>query len=133
MFHRRLLIGFLNMSLGSTVQKKSKRLLFFFFLNVIHSMQDWTATTRHGVTRKGSTKRLQHIGNPQLKDLMSVNSRLKLVSAIFHQILIFSPNDSPPKTMTSVFHLSKKLFSFSRYSNFCNFFPSFEHFPDTKG
>ena len=28
---------------------------------------------------------------------------------------------------------SKKLFSFSRYSNFCIFFPFFPHFPDTKG
>ena len=28
---------------------------------------------------------------------------------------------------------SKKLFSFSRYSNFCNFLPSFPHFPDSKG
>ena len=29
--------------------------------------------------------------------------------------------------------LSKKLFSYSRYSKFCNFFPSFAHFPDWKG
>ena len=28
---------------------------------------------------------------------------------------------------------SKKLFSFSRYSIFCNFSPSFPHFPDCKG
>ena len=28
---------------------------------------------------------------------------------------------------------SKKLFSFSRYSNFYNFFPSFPHIPDSKG
>ena len=28
---------------------------------------------------------------------------------------------------------SKKLFTFSRYSNFCNFFSSFLHFPDAKG
>ena len=27
---------------------------------------------------------------------------------------------------------SEKLFSFSRYSNFCNFFSSFPHFPDSK-
>ena len=37
-------------------------------------MQDYTATTRHGVTRKRSTKRLQHTGklfrkNLQLKDV----------------------------------------------------------------
>ena len=34
-----------------------------FFLIGIHSMQGWTATTRHGVTRKRSTKRLKHAGN----------------------------------------------------------------------
>ena len=27
----------------------------------------------------------------------------------------------------------KKLFPFSRHSKFCNFFPSFSHFPDLKG
>ena len=57
---------------------------------------------------------------------------LKLVSAIFYQIFIFSPNDSPLKTMKKLFS-SKKLFSFSRYSNFCIFSPSFPHFPDSKG
>ena len=31
-----------------------------FFLIGSHSMQGWTATTRHGVTGKRSTKRLQH-------------------------------------------------------------------------
>ena len=40
----------------------------------IHSMQGLTATTRHGVKRKRSTKRLKHTGNLfrenlQLKDL----------------------------------------------------------------
>ena len=48
---------------------------------------------------------------------------LKLVSAIFYQIFIFSSKDSPSKTMENV--SSKNLFSFSRYLNFCNFFPSF--------
>ena len=44
---------------------------------------------------------------------------LKLVSAIFYQIFIFSPNYSLSKTMESFFISSKKLFSFSRCSNFC--------------
>ena len=37
--------------------------LSFFFLIGIHSMQGWTATTRHGVTRKGEKKdyRIQKI------------------------------------------------------------------------
>ena len=32
-------------------------------------MQGWTATTRHGVTRKRSTKRLKHTGNLFTKNL----------------------------------------------------------------
>ena len=39
------------------------------FLIVIHSMQGWTATTRHVVTRKRNTKRLRHIGNLFRKNL----------------------------------------------------------------
>ena len=57
---------------------------------------------------------------------------LKLVSTIFYQIFIFSPNDSPLKTVKNVFISSKKVFSFSRYSKFCDFLPSFPHFPDSK-
>ena len=58
---------------------------------------------------------------------------LKLLFTIFYQIFIFSPNDSPSKTMKNVFFISsKKLFSFSRYSNFCNS-PLSTHFSDSKG
>ena len=46
---------------------------------------------------------------------------LKLVSTIFYQIFIFSPNDSPLKTVKNVFISSKKVFSLSRYSKFCDF------------
>ena len=42
---------------------------FLFFFNGIHSMPGWTATTRHGVTRKRSTKRLKHTGNLFRKNL----------------------------------------------------------------
>ena len=59
--------------------------------------------------------------------------RLKLVSAIFYQISIFPPNDSPLKTVKNVFFSSKKLFLFLRYSDFWDFLPSFPHFPDSKG
>ena len=46
---------------------------------------------------------------------------LKLASNVY-----FSLNDSPSKTMKMVSISSKKLFSFSRYSNFCiSVFPSF--------
>ena len=57
---------------------------------------------------------------------------LKLVSAISYQIFIFSPNCSPIKTVKNIFISSKKLFSFSRYLNFCDFSPSVQHFPDLK-
>ena len=40
-----------------------------FFLVQIHSRQGWTATTRHGLTRKTSTKRLEHAGNLFRKNL----------------------------------------------------------------
>ena len=42
----------------------------FFFLIGIHSMQDWTATAKHGVTTKRSTKRLKHTGNLFRKNLV---------------------------------------------------------------
>ena len=58
---------------------------------------------------------------------------LKACVRYFYEIFIFSPNDSPSKTMKNVFIASKKLFSLSRYSNFCNFLPSFPDFPDSKG
>ena len=35
-------------------------------------------------------------------------SKLKLVSAIFYQIFIFSPNDSPSKTIKNVFLFHRK-------------------------
>ena len=45
----------------------------FFFLIGIHSMQGWTATTWHGVTRKGNTKRLRQKGNLFRKNLQLKN------------------------------------------------------------
>ena len=43
----------------------------YFFLIGIHSMQGWTATTRHGVTRKKAQKRLQATENLFRKSLQS--------------------------------------------------------------
>ena len=40
-----------------------------FFLIGIQSMQSWTATMRHRVTRKRSPKRLEHTGNQFRKNL----------------------------------------------------------------
>ena len=49
-----------------------KLYLEFFFLIGIHSMQGQTATTRHGVTRKRSTKRLKHTRNLFRKNLQII-------------------------------------------------------------
>ena len=46
--------------------------LYLFFLIGIHSMQGWTATTRHGVTEKKSRKRLEHTGNLFKNNLQDV-------------------------------------------------------------
>ena len=45
-------------------------LTFFFFLIGIHPMQGWTATKRHGVTRKKAQKRLQDTENLFTKNLV---------------------------------------------------------------
>ena len=58
-----------------------------FFIG-IYSMQGWTATTRHEVTRKRSSKRLKYTGNLFRKNLqlynqkMPVNSRLTATKII---------------------------------------------------
>ena len=62
-----------------------------------------------------------------------VTYNLKIVPAIFYQILIFSPDDSLSKAIKNVFCSSKKLFPLLRYSIFCNYFPPFPHFLDSKG
>ena len=41
----------------------------YFFLIGINSIQGWTAITTHEVTRKRSTKRLEHTGNQFRKNL----------------------------------------------------------------
>ena len=59
---------------------------------------------------------------------------LKPLPVVFYQIFIFAPNDSPLKNYENFFFISsKKLFSLSKYSNICNFFPSFTHVSDSKG
>ena len=58
---------------------------------------------------------------------------LSLVSAIFYQIFIFSLKDSHSKTITNVFYFIKKAPFVLEIFKFLNFFPSFPHFPDSKG
>ena len=59
-----------NFYLGANNGGTSRRCTFF--LIGIHSMQGRTATTRHGVTRKKSTKRLKHTGNLFRKNLQLI-------------------------------------------------------------
>ena len=67
-------------------------------------------------------------------DYVQLTIKSKFVFAIFYQIFIFwSNNIGLQKLWKMYFISSKKLLSFSRYSNFCNFFPSFLHFQDSKG
>ena len=40
--------------------------------NEIHSTQGWAAATRHGVTKKRSTERLEHTGNLFRKNLQLI-------------------------------------------------------------
>ena len=54
---------------------------------------------------------------------------LKLVCTIFYQIFIFWPIDSPSKTIKS--WIKEALFVLEIFS-FCNFFPSFPHFSDSR-
>ena len=58
--------------------------------------------------------------------LKNVFLNLKLVSAIFYQIFISRQMIALHKLRKMLFISPKKLFSFSRYSNFCiSIFPSF--------
>ena len=54
---------------------------------------------------------------------MSTHVMLKLLSAIFYQIFIFSPNDSLSKTMKNVFYFIKKTLFVLEIFNFFEIFP----------
>ena len=58
-----------NWKPSNTCKHGKKQLGFFFLFNLDSLQQAWTATTRHGVTRKRSTKRLQPTENLFRKNL----------------------------------------------------------------
>ena len=58
--------------LSSQMLISFQQILSFFFLTGIHSMQGGTVTTRHGVARKRSTKKLKDTGNLPRKNLHPV-------------------------------------------------------------
>ena len=57
---------------------------------------------------------------------------LKLVSAIFYQIFIFSPNDSPLKTMRNIFYFIEKALFILEIFKFLWFFPVLSTLPRFK-
>ena len=59
---------------GKTFLFEFKLKFHFFFLTGIHSIESWTAITRHGVTVKRSAKRLKHAWN-----LFTKNLQLKFI------------------------------------------------------
>ena len=74
---------------------------------------------------------------PQLgkKSVIYYSCLLYLQINLFYNLsplFIFSPNDSPSKIRKVLFILSKKLFLFSRYSNFCIFLAFFPNFSNSK-
>ena len=72
---------------------------------------------------------VEHIWHLVLVFLLS-----KLVSAIFYQISFFFFSFSNDSSSNTVFFISsKKLFSFSRYPNFCEFSLPFNRFKMTYG
>ena len=79
--------------------------------------------------------RLKKANNSKMLKLFVRSSvaLLKLVAAIFIKFLFFLQIIALHKLWKMFFVSSKKLFSFSRYSNFCSVFHSFPHFPDLKG
>ena len=70
-----------------------------------------------------------HLRYNKLKNEYMKILSLKLVSAIFYEIFIFHQMIALSKLWKMFFISSKKLFSFSRYSDFCIFiFPAFSAF-----
>ena len=92
------------------------------FLEILQKKENWTFRCNEEI----------HMPPQKCKNIL-LKAALKLVSTIFYQIFIFSPNNSPLKTMKKFFFPSKKLFSFSRCSSFCSFSLPFHTFQIQKG
>ena len=86
------------------------------FLIGIHSMQNWTATKRHGVAKERSTKRFEHTGN-----LFRKNQQLKVVSATFVLVCFLSLNESTCQTRKNVFYFTSKALFVLEKIKFSNF------------
>ena len=77
---------------------------------------------QNSVKRKKRTCSLQLFGTSAAVQNIFKNQQakfnLKLVSAIFHQIFIFSPNDSPSKIMKNAFYFILKPLSLLKIFTF---------------
>ena len=51
---------------------------------------------------------LDYFKKKKKKVVKSIKEILKLVPGTFHQVFIFSPNDSPSKTIKNVFYFIEK-------------------------
>ena len=91
------------------------------------------------LSRKGAinaTKNRHHVAFLLSKLQLSEKKKYLIFKAcvlFFIKILFFHQMIGLQKLWKMFFFSSKKLYLFSRYSNFCNFFPSFLQFPDSKG
>ena len=94
-------------------QQIYKILLFIFLLTEIQSKNEsynwlkiiadnWVVISCGWISLSKTSVWIRFIVNVIIKNLCNLN--LKLLSAIFYQIFIFAPNDSPLKTMKNVFY-----------------------------
>ena len=112
-------------SVRASVKWNVTKMLFFllFLMRTTHSIFPWNITAE---------------AYNSVIDVITTWTLLPL--ALFHVIrkacvrhfLFFHQMIALQKLKNAFFPSSEKLFTFSRYSDFCIFFPSYSHFPDSK-
>ena len=116
------------------------QLIIAIVLNVCHFsclISELSVQQREGLERKSRSNSVDLNNFDHYLTLWCLvvtkdHAYLKLVS-IFVIFLFFHQMTALQKLWKVFFISSKKLFLFLRYSIFCNYFPYFLHFPDTKG
>ena len=80
-----------------------------------------------------STRRLSLETDISRTSVLMILHDIKACVRYFVSIFLFFHQMIALQELWKMFFISsKKLFPFSRYWNFCNFSPSFPHFPDSK-
>ena len=95
----------------------------------LNDMDEFVPVTKH----MNSTESKIQIHIVKKNKKKTANCLLKPVSIIFYQFLFFHQMITLHELWKMFFISSKKLLSFSRYSNFYDFLPSFTNFPHSKG